>query len=263
MRKIYRLALAVGRLIVSSEARAEWRLEFPRRIEAWKAFIWPPPTAEEVVFNGIFEENRWGSQESNSGGGSTLDGTEIVRRELPRIVERFKIKKILDLPCGDFNWMRHVELGVKRYVGGDIVQEIVAANKAKYGRWGRKFKWMNLIESRLPKADLLLCRDCLVHLSFEDIQKVLDNLHRSKIKYLLTTTYTNRPANFDIPTGMWLPRNLEAEPFNFPEPILSINENCRESYPDFNDKSLALWRIEDIPRFLDLPGFTKNFTPRR
>jgi hypothetical protein len=104
----------------------------------------------------------------------------------------------------------------------------------------------------LPRTDLIFCRDCLVHLSFEDVQRAIDNLHRSGITYLITTTFTRRNVNCDIPTGQWTPHNLQIMPFCFPEPIELVNENCTEFYPDYTDKSLGLWRIEDIPQTLAL-----------
>lgn len=206
--------------------------------------------AEEAVFRDTFRQNTWGSEESHSGVGSTLEQTNVIREELPRIVKKYDIKSFLDLPCGDFNWMRHVDLCVERYIGADIVKDIVKANAAKYGGAGCEFKQINLLRSRLPPVDLIFCRDCLVHLSFEDVQKAIANLHRSGIKYLLATTFTNREANRHIQTGDWTPYNLQVMPFWFPEPIEIVNENCIEFYPDFTDKSLGLWRIKDIPRTL-------------
>ena len=212
--------------------------------------ILKPVFVEESVLYDIFRQNTWGSEESHSGTGLNLDQTIVIRNELPHIVKKYDIKTFLDLPCGDFNWMHHVDLGVERYIGADIVKDIVEANAAKYGSAEREFKQLNLLTSNLPPVDLILCRDCLVHLSLKDVQKAIANLHRSGIKYLLATTYTNRNANREIQTGDWTPYNLQVMPFCFPEPIEIFNENCTVFYPDFNDKSIGLWRIKDIPQTL-------------
>jgi hypothetical protein len=37
----------------------------------------------------------------------------------------------------------------------------------------------------LPKADLLMCRDCFIHLSDDMIALAIANILRSDIKYLL------------------------------------------------------------------------------
>jgi len=101
-----------------------------------------------------------------------------------------------------------------------------------------------LIEDHLPSADLILCRDCLVHLSYDDIRNALKNICSSNIRYLLTTTFPNR-ENRDIETGQWRPLNLEAHPFFLPKPIAVINENCSESKGAYSDKSLALWDLSE------------------
>ena len=39
-------------------------------------------------------------------------------------------------------------------------------------------------------------------------------------------------------------------PFSFTRPIEIISENCSEFYPQYMDKSLALWKVADIPNFI-------------
>ena len=101
--------------------------------------------------------------------------------------------------------------------------------------------------SPLPSADLLLCRDCLVHLSFQDAGQALANIRRSTIGYLLTTTFPGEADNQDIVTGDWRPLNLERPPFSFPAPLDRIKEGCTEAGGRFGDKSLALWAVADLP----------------
>jgi len=159
------------------------------------------------------------------------------------------IKSLLDLPCGDFNWLKNLYLPELFYTGGDIVQELIVKNNKQYGGAKRKFLSIDLISGRLPDADLLLCRDCLVHFSYNDIQKTIRNIKKNKIKYLLTTTFTDCSINEDIITGDWRPVNLSLSPFNFPEPLELINEKCTEGDGIFSDKSLGLWLVKDLPDF--------------
>ncbi|MGV8018255.1 MAG: class I SAM-dependent methyltransferase [Ignavibacteria bacterium] len=204
------------------------------------------------VFNKIFSTNKWGSPESVSGIGSTLEQTAVIRNEIPSLLKEFGVKVFLDLPCGDFNWMKEVELDVHKYIGADIIENIIADDNAKYGNDKFDFRVINLIDDSLPDADMILCRDCLVHLNYTQLQKVLDNLHSSRIEYLLTTTFPDRDKNNNIVTGDWRPINLFLAPFNFPEPLKLINENCTEENGAFSDKSLALWRIKDLPATLEI-----------
>src|SRR5439155_6154197 len=112
---------------------------------------------------------------------------------------------ILDAPCGDFFWMNKVELGVENYVGGDIVKELIEVNEVNHGGQNRRFIVLDLIRDRPPRADLVLCRDALVHFSFRDIDRAIQNLKESGSTFLLTTTFTNVTKSVDILTGDWRP----------------------------------------------------------
>ena len=62
---------------------------------------------------------------------------------------------------------------------------------------------LDITRDRLPRVDLILCRDVLPHLSFADIARAVDNFKRSGATWLLTNTFVDRPRNDDIPTGAW------------------------------------------------------------
>ncbi len=183
--------------------------------------------------------------ESLSGAGSSLVETRAIRRALPAMVERLGIRTLLDAPCGDFHWMSQVELGIETYYGVDVLPGLVAANRERHGAPGRTFLQLDLTVDALPRADLAICRDCLVHLSYEDAFRVLANLKRSGASYLLATTFPSLESNHDIYSGEWRRLNLERPPFSFPPPVELVNEAC--SVERFQDKSLGLWRLEDLP----------------
>lgn len=194
------------------------------------------------TFRHIWRSNHWAGSESVSGPGSGDDQTAAIRAALPVLFRRLGVRSILDLPCGDWQWMAKVPLEGIDYAGGDLLTEVVEANRERYGGPGRRFLQLDLMRSPLPSADLILCRDCLVHLSFEDIGAAIANLERSNITWLLTTTFPGERENADIVTGDWRPLNLEAPPFRFPPPVELLNEQCTEGRGAFSDKSLGLWR---------------------
>ncbi len=200
----------------------------------------------EETFKEIFDSNLWSSKESVSGSGSADIQTNEISIQIPILLKELGIKKFLDVPCGDFNWFSKIELELESYIGGDILSEIVDKNARTYGTGKRKFKKINLITDPLPKADILHCRDCLVHLSNEDIGSVIQNIRQSNITYLLTTTFPACQTNVDIVTGDWRIINLELAPFNFPLPLKLINEKCSEGDGSYADKSLGLWKISDL-----------------
>ena len=96
--------------------------------------------------------------------------------------------------------------------------------------------------------DLVLCRDCLVHFSLADITAVLGNVAESAPTYFAATTFPGRGTNRDIKTGGWRPLDLQAGPFFLPEPLVLINERCTEAGGVYADKSLAIWRVADLPQ---------------
>ncbi len=199
------------------------------------------------VFTEIYKTNHWNSEESISGGGSELSQTKSLLRDLGLLLKEKKIHSVLDLPCGDFKWMQHLDFTDINYIGGDIVEELIQLNSLQYKNLDNvNFRLLDLIEDTLPKSDLIIVRDCLVHLSNSNIFKAINNIKRSGSTDLLTTTFPDFNLNYDIVTGDWRRLNLEKEPFNFPLPLLVINENCTEKNGEYKDKSMALWLISEI-----------------
>lgn len=198
-------------------------------------------------FREIFRRNHWAGAESVSGEGAGREQTRGIEEALPAILQDLGVRSLLDLPCGDFAWMQHVDLPGVQYIGGDLLPELIAENRRRHQTEHRAFRVIDLLSDPLPRADLILCRDCLVHLSFGDIACAIQNMKRSPITYLLTTTFPECEANEEITTGDWRPINLQGAPFGFPAPALLLNEGCTEGGGAFRDKSLGLWRIDRLP----------------
>jgi hypothetical protein len=104
---------------------------------------------------------------------------------------------------------------------------------------------LDLTKDNLPRVDLILCRDCLVHLDFRHAHQALKRIKASGSAYLLATTYTDRERNTDIMTGEWRPLNLQRPPLGLPAPLKLVNEQHTKNSEA--DKCLGLWRIIDIP----------------
>ena len=198
------------------------------------------------VFREIYLNRRWGGEPS-SGPGASLEQTKVIRMELPKLISEFSIETMLDIPCGDFQWMRHVDLSTCHYIGADVLPELVYANSQQYGH---DFRVLDITRDPLPQVNMILCRDCLVHFPFEHIRRAIDNIRRSGSRYLLTTTFSARDQNTDGELGKWRTLNLQLPPMSFPQPLNLINENCTEYEGNYSDKSLGLWRIIDLPNLL-------------
>jgi hypothetical protein len=199
-------------------------------------------------FERIYATNLWSDAESRSGPGSGLDATRVLRTELPNALRQLDAHVLLDVPCGDFTWMEHVDLRGIEYIGGDIVPSIIEANRRNHAGELRRFVELDLTRDALPDADVLFCRDCLVHLSYANIFAVLANVARSNLRFILMTSFPGRDDNNDVVDGDWRPLDFQAPPFSFPEPLLTIVEECEEEGGSYTDKSLVAWRVEDLRR---------------
>ena len=198
----------------------------------------------ETRFRRIVRDNHWLGDESPCGPGSSLAETEALRRRLPLLLEEIAARSMLDIPCGDFHWMSRIELPLDRYIGADIVRELVARNTELFGSEQRQFRRLDIRLDELPEVDVLLSRDCLDHFALADAVQALTNLARSRPRFVLLTTYPGRRTNPDIRTGDWRPLNLALPPFSLPDPIEVIDEESDK--PGFSDKSIGLWTGADV-----------------
>ena len=196
------------------------------------------------IFEDIVKHNRW--KKHPCGPGSTFGYTENLRLNLGKFLEKHNITSMIDAPCGDYSWMSVTDLpSIQKYVGGDIVEFLIKANQEKYPN--HKFKQIDLTQDILPNVDLLFCRDCLLHLSFEDIDKVFKNISRSNIKYvLLSNWYEDAENSRNIQTGEARYLNFLESPFNFTQPIDSITDFV----DGFPRRKMLLWSKEVIDNYI-------------
>jgi hypothetical protein len=231
------------------------QLQTQRMRRSWRewvlAVIGSTSTGRAQIFRRMYRLNRWSSAESASGVGSDLEQTAIIRQELPALLARHQIRILVDAPCGDLFWLRRMDsLELDQYIGIDIVPELVDKLSATPPIPAAEFRLLDVVSDPPPKADAILCRDLLVHLKYQQIYRCLRNFRASGSTYVLVTTFPQH-VNEDIVSGRWRPVNLQAEPFSFPEPLDVIVEgntqrNLRRGI-SYQDKSLALWRLTDLP----------------
>jgi hypothetical protein len=218
----------------------------------------------EERFNKIYSTNYWSNNESRSGEGSSLRSTENIRVHLPKIIEKFNIKKLFDAPCGDFNWMSQVLKSIEiNYVGSDIVKDLIVSNK-KYENDKIKFSKLDIRDDKLSASDLMICRDCLFHFSYKDISLFLNNFLSSDIKYILLTSHLNTEYKFenkDIVTGDFRKIDLFSKPFNFEKNyIYSFDDKDELEIEHFKQmylfsKSQIKNNLKKIPEVFNNRGF--------
>lgn len=192
----------------------------------------------QQVFSWIYQTNRWGSAESRSGKGSEQIQTQAVQTWLPELIAELGIERMLDLPCGDMNWLDPERLGIG-YTGADVVEALIQQNRRKWP--AAEFLVLDACVDPLPTVDLVFMRDLLVHLSFADARSALVNLKVSGSTWLACTTYPHVDHNHDKVTGRHHRLNLQKPPFSWPAPVYLLDE--REKH----GKHMGVWRIADLP----------------
>lgn len=200
------------------------------------------------IFNQIYTHNYWGSPETRSGTGSEVSRTREIQTWLPEILKRLGIKVLLDAGCGECNWIKKIDdLGLDLYIGLDIVNTIIEINQAQFGNEKCRFMCLDVVCDELPAVQAILCRDCLAHMSHNDIKSALRNFKRSGAKYLIATNYPRIKRNTsDVGTGGYYPINLLAAPFNLPEPIMAFAELSAEPDARRAGKWLYVWCLDDV-----------------
>ena len=199
------------------------------------------------VFARVYEARAWEHEGSRSGPGSGLARTARLRVELAALLQELGARSLLDAGCGDFHWMAHTALPVRRYIGVDVVPELIAVHRRSHGGRGRRFLVRDIVDDRLPRADVVLCRDTLIHLPDADVRAALANIRRSGARWLLATTFTAHANERDVELGDWRPTNLQAPPFDLPAPARAL-EDIPLVDPELGaDKRLALWPGDALP----------------
>jgi hypothetical protein len=198
------------------------------------------------TFAHIYKTNAWHGDESISGPGSSLEMTAEIRSRLPLLMADLGVRTLLDAACGDFHWLSKLDLRLDSFWGVDVVPELRERNVQRHSAPGREFLTADITRDPLPKADLILCRDCLGHFPTMEICRTLRNFQRSGAQWLLMTTFTRIRPYRDLPVGGWQTVNFQIPPFNLPEPSRLVVEHCSEGGGAYADKSLGLWHLPSL-----------------
>ena len=190
---------------------------------------------KKKIFTSIYKSNHWvqnGNSLPNefvsvSGHGSNI-GTDQYKQlvnNFTHIIDKYKINSILDMPCGDFLWIKEI---IKKkdinYLGIDIVEELIKENNLKFKNEKINFQSCDILDFKIDKKfDLILIRDLFLHIKNSDIIKIINNLRSMNIKYVALNSYNNN-ENKEVITGQHRKVNLLIKPFNLKKPIYSFKD---------------------------------------
>ena len=195
-------------------------------------------SATAGAFDTIYDENRWGSEDSRSGVGSELETTKHYRTGLAKLIRQRRFQSMFDAPCGDLNWMPKLLNEVRiHYEGGDISAAVVAPLQQRYPTL--TIRQFDICRDEFPQADVWHCRDCLFHLPLAEVRRALENFAASAIPYALLTTHRAwlLHENLDLNGIGFRFLDLERAPIMLPKPLAYV--------PDYKAGS-------DFPRYVGL-----------
>ncbi|MEW5993187.1 MAG: tetratricopeptide repeat protein [Candidatus Zixiibacteriota bacterium] len=216
------------------------------------ARLLPAPGPAEGVADTIAHKKRFAGTkeavqpESHCGAGSYLANTVEIRQFLASAIRKYNIQSMIDVACGDWNWMRLVDLQGVTYTGYDLDEGFIAENRKRFPQ--HRFIVADVLRTVWPQVDLILCRDLMIHLADEDNLTLLESFRRSGSTWLMATTYDKLEKNRDFTdaekrTGYSRTGrpsrvlNLEIDPYNLPRPV----EFVRENHEVCQDRIVGLW----------------------
>src|SRR5690606_14720961 len=122
--------------------------------------------------------------------------------------------------------------------------ELIERNRERHAdRPNMEFRHGDVTCLDTPSVDAVFCRDCLVHLPFEDAMRGLSAMaDGGRARYLFLTTFPGWLENRDIKQpGKWRALDLTSAPFNLPEPFRLIRERAPNPDDRNNMKSIGIW----------------------
>jgi SAM-dependent methyltransferase len=178
------------------------------KVEKW----WDRVSDTYEVFNKIYMSGGW------NGAGSGPGSDPVVNIEYLHIINKIlkftpTIQSVLDIGCGDWRLMSHVDLEGKEYLGIDVSTFVINNNVSKYKRNNINFKIMNPVNDIIPYSDLIICKDVLQHLPNKDVSLILDKISKNCKYFLITNDYTDKNVK-DIRIGEYRQLNVLLPPFN-------------------------------------------------
>lgn len=197
----------------------------------------------------VFEHRDWSRGKegvSKSGFNASLRSTRRLREALPRLFQTYGVKKFADAPCGDFFWMQHVDLSGVQYWGWEISQTLNEFNQ-QFASETKHFSLGDITSDPLPAVDMLMVRDCLVHLTFDMRWAFFENFVASDIPWLLITSWIRPDNRWVYRNGGEKSFNMTAAPFSFGPPVEFVLETAdtlpegEEANPETMHRGMGVW----------------------
>ena len=154
-------------------------------------------------------------------------GLHVIINDMKRYF-RLKTVRLLDMPCGDMQWMsRFLQTRDDiNYTGIDIVSSVIDHHRVTYARRPWTFRNVDIAADStfVNNFHLILSRHMLQHLEnatvFNILKKLSDNTRHPS--FLLATKFSIDSKNVELKThklGRYRVLNLELAPFRLEPPL--------------------------------------------
>ena len=163
------------------------------------------------VFSRIYRENLW---KHGSGSGSNEDFCRNYVNFLNEFIKVNNIKSVLDIGCGDWQFSKNIDFSNVNYLGIDVADSVIEANKKLYTKENIQFVCNKIENLEKQNVDLVLCKCVMQHLSFNEIFKILKSIENCKIWILTNDITDSSRENHDIFDGEYRQLDLRKNPFN-------------------------------------------------
>ena len=163
----------------------------------------------------VLQRKKGGEDIALSGPGSTLAFTARIRVHLREWFERFGVRSIVDVGCGDMTWLPSLNLSGVEYRGFDISRVVVRHNNERFqadARFANRFAVLDLRSQIPPRADMVIARDVLFHLPPAVALAALRNINAARGIWLRPRIFTPRRWGSHRPQRRRATRTCGAQP---------------------------------------------------
>ncbi|PIB39445.1 class I SAM-dependent methyltransferase [Maribacter sp. 4G9] len=182
---------------------------------------WPTKAAMEQ----IYEQHLWGGDHHMFYSGEGSHDPNLVKpyaTVVSRFLKSFETPlTVCDLGCGDFNVGKQLAPYTKKYIGVDIVENLIDHHQNTFASDNIRFQCLDIAQDELPQADCAILRQVLQHVSNTEVQHIAQKL--STYKHIIVTEHLPEGdfvPNLDIISGQGIRLkkqsgvDLLAPPFN-------------------------------------------------
>jgi len=149
------------------------------------------PWPTKAVMEQIYDQKLWGGKDFDFYSGEGSHNTEITQPYLDSVIGFLKSHDnklvVCDLGCGDFNIGKQLTKYTKKYIAIDIVESLIERNNKLFKAENLEFHCLNIVEDEIPKADCIIIRQVLQHLSNAETLKIIEKL--KNYEYIILTEH--------------------------------------------------------------------------